>query len=151
VFSAPVQAPPHPVVEVLGRTTLAGAQQVATIRGVARIYFLQAGESAAEVLQQQGAPLILLSATDQPPADSGGFSWREAEDNARWLTAPEVAGWWALWGTEPPRIGRQAGEVAALWLPSCVRAGWEAESAGALALWDQLVGEPSMSALMGGP
>ena len=150
VFSAPSPALPPAVVQLLSRTTLAGAQELETPRGTARLYFLQPGESVPAVLAREGPPLVLLAALDEPPADGAGVTWAEVDSDAPWLNDPAVKGWWALWGTVPPRIGRTSGAVAALWLPSCVRAGWETESSGALALWDKLELEPSLAGLMSG-
>ncbi len=145
LFSAPLAAPPHPLVEALSRSTLAGAQPIATPRGSVQLYFLQPGESPGAALAREGPPLVLVSADDAPPEDAA-LTWVAAGLETRWLNQPEsVRSWWALWGTTSPRLGRQDGRLVAIWLPASVRAGWEAQADGALALWDSLVSAPELA------
>lgn len=145
VFSAPPEMPPHPVVEVLRQSTLSGARTVAGPRGEVRVYFLQAGESASAALALAGSPLVLVSADDVVPT-GGDLDWFEAGAETSWLRRPEtVRSWWSLWGTVAPRVGRRDGQVVAIWLPASVRAGWESEAAGALALWDNLIASPDLA------
>jgi len=146
-YSPLVVVPQHPVVEALSRSTLAGARIIDAPDGTVRCYFLQAGESASQVVTTEGLPLVLVSSDDTLPA-GGGVDWNEAGD-AAWLNKPEaVRSWWSLWGTVAPRVGRQDGQVVAVWLPSSVRAGWEVRSEGALGLWDNLVSAPELSGLL---
>lgn len=125
-------APLAPIVEALTHAAEARPERVATSFGEVQLRFLLPGEPPADALTLLSPPVVLIAATDDPPAGDG---WQTLPASHALFRQPhDVTAWWATCLSPPPQVLRRDGDLVALWLPLAVRAGWEARHPQALAL-----------------
>lgn len=143
-------APParSPLLAALSRSTMTGVRPVPTGTGEFRLYFLAAGETAAEVMAEQAPPLVLVACDPARPAGPDGLDWRPPGDETLFRRPTDIRAWRDECGADTVLLGRRGGRVVAVWLAPEVRAGWEARHPAALALFDNLAAHPALSAAL---